>query len=151
MSKEQYRDHILAVLRERVTQSEDKRKEALEEYLAVTMAAESVSTGERLADMIPPVMTDLYEKWMNMFVDKLFESQEENVLQLICDGSEENNAALVLAYIMFLESARMEEQIDKDLKQYALEHSDDEDLGDTAASYIRARMAQVAATAKKSQ
>lgn len=151
MSKEHYREHILGVLRERVTQTEEKRKEALEEYLAVTMAAESVASGERLADMIPPVMTDLYEKWMNMFADKLFESQQENVLALICDNSEENNAALVLAYIMFLESARMEEQIDKDLKTYALEHSDDEDLGNTAASYIRARMAQIAATAKGRQ
>jgi hypothetical protein len=65
-------------------------------------------------------------------------------VELLCDGTDDNNAALVLAYIMFLESARMEKQIDEDLRQHGMGVSGADDLGDLAASYIRAQMARVA-------
>ena len=36
-------------------------------------------------------------------------------ITLLSDGSEDNEAALALAYVMFLESARMERQMAEDL------------------------------------
>ncbi|OGR40623.1 MAG: hypothetical protein A2051_13070 [Desulfovibrionales bacterium GWA2_65_9] len=72
----------------------------------------------------------------------------------MCDGSAENAAALTLAYVMFLESARMERQIDEDMAALgagaaAQGQCQDPALADMAASYIRARIGVLAEKAKK--
>jgi hypothetical protein len=142
MTPKQLREHIFSVIISKVEeQDEARRAEALTEFMAVTGTAGNAS--ETVADLIPPLMHDLYEKWIIMFVDRLLETVDARNIELLCDGSTDNNAALVLAYVMFLESARMEKQIDADLREHGLKAAGS-DLGDVAANYIRAQMARVA-------
>ncbi len=143
MNRKQIRAHIFATIISKVEeQDETRRLEALNEFLAVTGTAGNAS--EQVASLIPPIMHELYEKWITMFIDRLLETVDVNNIELLCDGSDGNNAALVLAYIMFLESARMEKQIDDDLREHGMKTSGREDLGDVAANYIRAQMAKIA-------
>jgi len=143
MNPKQIRKHIFTCIINKVEeQDEGKRLEALNEFMSLTGTAGSAS--EQVASLIPPIMHDLYEKWITMFIDRLLETVPSENIELLCDGCDDNNAALVLAYIMFLESARMEKQIDEDLKEHGLATSEDNDLGDLAASYIRAQMAKIA-------
>jgi len=143
MDPKQIRQHIFSVIINKVEeQDEAKRQEALSEFMAVTGTAGNA--GDQLASLIPPIMHDLYEKWITMFIDRLLETVPPENIELLCDGSDDNNAALALAYIMFLESAKMEKQIDEDLKEHGLSTAGDNDLGDLAANYIRTQMAKVA-------
>ena len=143
MTPKELRDHIFSTIINKVEeQDEAKRLEALNEFMAVTGTAGNAS--DKVASLIPPIMHDLYEKWITMFIDRLLETVDAQNVELLCDGSDNNNAALVLAYIMFLESERMEKQIDQDLKEHGLAASGANDLGDLAAEYIRAQMAKIA-------
>lgn len=147
MDPKQIRQHIFSVIINKVEeQDEGKRREALSEFMAVTGTAGNV--GDQVADLIPPIMHDLYEKWITMFIDRLLETVPSQNIELLCDGCDDNNAALVLAYIMFLESARMEKQIDDDLREHGLAASGNNDLGDLAADYIRTQMAKIAKQSK---
>lgn len=150
MNPKQIRTHIFTIIINKVEeQDEAKRVEALSEFMSVTGTAGSAS--EQVANLIPPLMHDLYEKWITMFIDRLLETVPTENIELLCDGCDDNNAALVLAYIMFLESAKMEKQIDQDLKEHGLAASDDNDLGDLAANYIRAQMAKIAEQASEDE
>lgn len=143
MTPKELREHIFNTIICKVEeQDETKRMEALNEFMTVTGTAGNASG--KIAELIPPIMHELYEKWITMFIDRLLETVAPKNIELLCDGAENNNAALVLAYIMFLESARMEEQIDQDLKEHGLAASGNNDLGDLAADYIRTQMAKVA-------
>lgn len=150
MTPKAIREHIFSVIINKVEeQDENKRLEALNEFMAVTGTAGNAT--EQVAKLIPPIMHDLYEKWITMFIDRLMETVPSENIELLCDGTDDNKAALVLAYIMFLESARMEEQIDKDLKEHGLKPSPEGDLGDLAANYIRAQMAKIAKQANEDE
>ncbi|MGE4420921.1 MAG: hypothetical protein AB7D39_01335 [Pseudodesulfovibrio sp.] len=143
MNKKQIRAHIFATIIGKVEdQDETRRLEALNEFMAVTGTAGSAS--EQVASLIPPIMHELYEKWITLFIDRLLETVDAKNIEILCDGSDDNNAALVLAYVMFLESARMEKQIDEDLRQHGMKGTGQDDMGDVAASYIRAQMAKIA-------
>jgi len=143
MSQKQIREHLFAVIINKVEEQDaGKRQEALAEFMSVTGTAGN--TSKQIAELIPPIMHDLYEKWITLFIDRLMETVDSQNIELLCDGNADNNAALVLAYIMFLESARMEKQIDTDLKEHGLMASEDNDLGDLAANYIRTQMAKIA-------
>lgn len=137
------REHLYTVIMDKVSTEADSRKEALSDFFAVTGTVVD-ARADKVAELVPPVLPNLYDKWVNMFLDRLFETMPAENIELIADGTEENNAAAVLAYIMFLESERMEKQIAEDLKSYGLEHTGDEDMGDLAAQYIRASMDKVA-------
>ena len=141
MEPKAIRSHIFSVIISKVEeQDEAKRKEALAEFMSITGTAGNVP--DQVAELIPPIMSDLYTKWITLFIDRLLETVEQKNVELLCDGTDENNAALVLAYIMFLESARMEEQIDRDLREHGLRAPGD-DMGDLAANYLRAQMAKI--------
>ena len=143
MDPKAVRTHIFSVIMNKVeAQDDEKRKEALAEFMAVTGTAGNAP--DQVAELIPPIMHDLYEKWITLFIDRLLETVDLENVKLLCDGTDDNNAALVLAYIMFMESARMEAQIPKDLHEHGLKASGDNDLGDLAANYIRTQMAKIA-------
>lgn len=143
MSPKQIRQHIFSVIISKVEeQDETKRQEALSEFMAIT--GTGGNAGEQVASLIPPIMHDLYEKWITLFIDRLLETVPTQNIELLCDGSDDNKGALVLAYVMFLESARMEKQIDEDLREHGLAVSGNNDLGDLAANYIRTQMAKIA-------
>lgn len=152
MTADNARAHITALLLERTSQDEARRKEALRDYLDVTQATTDRATSEALAGLIPALMPALYAKWIGMFVDRLLATVPLEQIELVCDGSAANAAALTLAYVMFLESARMERQIDEDLAALgvgAAADGQDQALADMAASYIRARLGVLADKAKK--
>ena len=137
------RGHITLVILQRLDQDTARRTEALSDYLAITMPNLDETTATRLGGLVPTILPDLYAKWITMFVERLFETVPRNQLELLCDGSEENAATLLLIYIMFLESERMEQQIEDDLKSYGLEHSNDQDTGSIVADYLRAKVDQL--------
>ncbi len=150
MSDNLLREHIRTTILNRIEeQDQDKRAEALSEFMAVTGVAPREETMQSVAEMVPPIMHELYEKWIAMFADRLLETAPHNAVELLCDGTEENSAALVLTYIMFLESERMEKQIDKDLAEYGKGKAGSDELGDLASSYIRARLSAMADKAGK--
>ncbi len=152
MTAETARAHITALLCERTAQDEARRKEALRDYLNVTQAAVDPAAADALAGMIPALLPGLYAKWIGMFADRLLATVPLAQLAPLCDGSAGNAAALTLAYVMFLESARMEQQIDADLAALgagATDQGQNPALADMAASYIRARLGVLAETTKK--
>ncbi|WP_419784949.1 hypothetical protein [Pseudodesulfovibrio sp.] len=141
------RTHVFSVIMHKIeAQDETKRREALAEFMSVTGTGGNAT--DKVVEMIPPLMGELYEKWVTMFVDRLMETVDLKNIELLCDGTDENNAALALAYIMFLESARMEKQIDQDLHEQGLSASGNNDMGDLAANYLRAQMAKIAQDTK---
>lgn len=152
MTAETARAHITILLLERTAQDEARRKEALRDYLDVAQATTDAAASEALAGMIPALMPTLHAKWIGMFADRLLETVPLAQLAPLCDGSAENAAALSLAYVMFLESARMERQIDADLAALgarAAATDQDQALADLAASYIRTRLGVLAEKTKK--
>ncbi|WP_461211155.1 hypothetical protein [Desulfocurvus sp. DL9XJH121] len=143
LAREAMREHVRGVILERLDREAGRRAEALTEFFAVTMADADPRAVDRLAELVPPVLPELYEKWVAMFLERFFETVPMDQLEHLCDGSEGNNAALILVYLMFLESERMEAQIDKDLREYGHKMTGADDAGDLAAAYIRARMAKL--------
>lgn len=140
LSKAQMRAHIFLVILDKFSSSTERRQEALTEYLLVTLPNISQETAAKLASLIPDILPELYSKWIDQFADKLFETIPDNQLQHLCSGSTENNASLGLVFLMFMESERMEHQMEEDLRQYALKHSGSEDMGDLVAAYLRGKV-----------
>ncbi len=145
------RKQIVAIILERLSSSDDRRQEALDQYFAVSMPNMADDMSAKVAALVPPLMQALYEKWANMFADSLFANLPEEQLAYLTNGDKENEAALALAYIMFMESARMEEQSQKDLEAYGREHTGEGEEAELAAGYIRAKIAMLAAEMGKKQ
>ena len=141
LTQAQMRAHIFLVILDRFSSSRERRQEALAEYLLVTMPNVPEDAARRLAELIPDLMPDLYSKWIGEFASRLFETVPDEQLQHLCDGSVENNTALGLVFLMFMESERMERQTEEDLRAYALKHSGSEDMGDLVAAYLRGKVA----------
>ena len=140
-SERMLREHLTGVLLEKTeAQGAAERTEAVKEFLAVTMTASDDRAAERVAEFVPPLLPELYRKWIGMFVDRLFETVPREALNALCDGADESNAAIVLAYVMFLESERMEKQIDADMKILAAGADENGEMEELAAGYIRTHM-----------
>ena len=107
--------HIHKVLYQRTLQSQEGRQEAIRELLGAVRPDLSAQAAACVAETVPPLLPELHRKWIGLFVDRLFETASPAQLEILCDHSEENNAALALAYVMFLESERMEKVIAEDL------------------------------------
>ncbi|WP_022660415.1 hypothetical protein [Paucidesulfovibrio longus] len=139
------REQLYGVIMERVDQDAERRKEALTEYLLVTGSA-AEGAAEQVAELVPPVLPELYAKWVNMFLDRLFETVPVEQIEILADGSEQNNAAAIMAYLMFLESERMEKQVAEDLAGCGLSAGGQgqDGAGGISAEFIRTRMAEVA-------
>jgi hypothetical protein len=139
------RQHVHATILRYVSHSEARRQEAIREYLLVMQPEMPVAAMNVFATKTPPLLPDLYNKWIGMFVDRLFETLPPQQIELVCDGAEDNNAALVLAYIMFLESERMEKQIEEDLENSALSG----EQASAMAGYVTQEMARINQDARK--
>ncbi|MEW5772809.1 MAG: hypothetical protein AB1916_04730 [Thermodesulfobacteriota bacterium] len=132
-----------AVMR-RLACDQGSRAHALREYMSVSMPNVDEDEAQRLADMAPPLLGELYARWADMFVDRLLETVEREALEALCSGRVEDEAALALAFIMFLESERMEAQVQEDLERYGRERSLDRDAGAVAAAFLRSRIQDLA-------
>ncbi len=137
------RAHIREKVLERLTSDQDRRYEALREYFAVAAPVMDYDAACTVSSLIPPVLLDLYEKWVSMFTKRLFETVPVEQVKVLCDGTRENTTALLLVYLMYIESATMEKQIDEDLRAYGEKHAKDEDFGIVAGAYLRAQMAEL--------
>ncbi len=149
MHDEQQRAHIRRTILDRFQQGEDRRQEALQEFLALTMPSASSEHCAKLATLIPAVTPELYDKWISLFLDRLQETVAPEQVQDMCDGTESSNAVIMLVFLMFMESERMEKQIAEDLAVYGRQHSGDPDLGLTVAEYLRAKTASLGQQLKK--
>ncbi|WP_027178934.1 hypothetical protein [Maridesulfovibrio bastinii] len=145
MQEKQIREYIHSIVMEKCTHSEEARKDALKEFIAMTMPNLDENAINTVKDMIPPI-TALYDKWANMFIDRLLETIPEEQIQELCNGTPDNKSALILVYIMFMESERMEKQIAEDISEYASTQNDE--AGNLASEYIRAKLMQIAENQK---
>jgi hypothetical protein len=145
LSLAQLRAHIFLVILDKFSGGRERRQEALTEYFLVTMPNVPEDAAKRLAELIPDLMPELYSKWIGEFADRLFETVPDEQLQHLCDGTVENNAALGLVFLMFMESERMEKQTEDDLREYARKHSGADDMGDLVAEYLRGKVAALRA------
>ena len=135
-----FRLHIHKVLFQRTLDSQQGRQEALRELLGATRPDLPPEAAACVAETVPPLLPELHRKWIGMFVDKLFETAGQQQVEILCDGSQENNAALALAYVMFLESERMEKVIAEDME--SLDVLGGEGIAEIAAS-LCARLSRV--------
>lgn len=135
------REKARAALMRRVARTDDAgRAEALAAFVSMARPDLGTDAARVLAEKTPRLLPTLTEKWVGMFVDRLFETVPSAQIAILCDGTEENEAALALAYVMFLESARMEKQMAEDLAACDLPAG--EDGSDLAAEVCR-RLAMV--------
>jgi hypothetical protein len=132
--------HIHKVLYRRILDSQESRQEAIRDLLGATRPDLAPEAAACVAEAVPPLLPELHRKWIGLFVDKLFETANPAQIEVLCDGSEENGAALALAYVMFLESERMEKMIEEDMA--AVEALGRYDLAGAAAS-LCARLTRV--------
>jgi len=139
-----------AVMR-RLAAGDAGRAHALREYLAVSMPNVAEDEAARLADLVPPLLGELYVRWADMFVDRLLETVPREALDELCSGREQDEAALALAFIMFLESERMETVVQEDLERYGRERSGESDAGAVAAAFLRNRIAELARSQEERQ
>ena len=104
------------ILLARVARTEDAgRAEALTAFVGLARPDLGPEAAAIVAETAPRLLPKLTEKWVGLFVDRLLETVPHVQIAELCDGTAENEAALALAYVMFLESARMEKQIAEDL------------------------------------
>lgn len=128
-----------AVMR-RLTADSAVRAQALREYVALSMPNVAEAETLRLVGLVPPLLDTLYARWTDMFVDRLLQTVPREALEALCSGSAKDEAALALAFVMFLESERMERQVDQDLEHYGAERSGNRDAGAVAAAFLRAKL-----------
>ncbi|KHK03317.1 hypothetical protein [Desulfovibrio sp. TomC] len=106
------RDILLA----RIARTGDAgRAEALSAFVGLSRPDLGPDAAGIIADVAPVLPLALTEKWVGMFIARLLETVPHVQVAELCDGSAENEAALALAYVMFLESERMEKQMAEDL------------------------------------
>lgn len=127
-----FRLHIHKALYQRILESQDGREEAVRELIGATRPDLPPQVAAMVAEAVPPLLPELHRKWIGLFVDRLFETANHAQIEVLCDGSQENNAALALAYVMFLESERMEGIIAQDLE--SVEGLGGKDMASVAAA-----------------
>jgi len=148
LTREEMRAKIFLTLLAKFPSDPSQRHEALRDYFLVTLPGMTVEMASQLASLVPSIMPKLYERWISLFAERLFATIPEPQLQVFLSGGQENDAALALVFLMFLESARMEEQMEKDLREYAAAHAHDPDMGNAVAAYLRAKVEDLARTVR---
>lgn len=146
MTDEAVRARVREVLLRQVDSDAGRRQEALREFFAVTMPQMDEAEAARLAELAPPLAPALIEKWIALFTDRLLETVARPQIEELCAGGPKSDATLVLVYIMFMESARMERQVAEDLSAPGAAGAD-EGLAQALAAYFRAKLQAAGARA----
>lgn len=131
------REQVRQILLARVARTDSGREEAIREFVGITRPDLGPDAPEVIAAKAQPVPPALTEKWIDLFVDRLFETVPIAQIELLCDGGEDNEAALALAYVMFLESERMERQMAEDLAAWGTDAN-----GAAVVAEVRQSLAQ---------
>lgn len=143
MDMQTLRTHLARVILTRLSDTQGRRQEALGEFMGVTLPSVDEKAADKVASLVPEIPKAIYEKWVSMFVDRLFETVPLEQLAELCNDTEENNATISLVYVMFMESQRMEQQVAQDLAQLGMELAQQDDVGNTLADYLRAKLANM--------
>ncbi len=117
LSPAERRAKIVLTLVAKFPWSVPQRQEAVRDDLLVTVPIMTLEAATRLAELVPAMVPKLSEKWIAMVVDWLLETIPDPQLQVLWSGGAKNDAALALVFLMYLESARMEAQMEADLKE----------------------------------
>ena len=132
MQKKEYVSYIEKTILSYINQqNSEKRQGALEDFLEVTSMITDKESAKEVANMVPALPEKLYIKWIGLFAESLFEKIDMQTLTELCSGTKENISALILIYMMFLESSRMET-----LKEYALKYTHKKDIKGNEAAFL---------------
>ncbi len=142
MTHEDIQKHIVATVLERFDRASPSRQDALQEFMSVTLPSIDNRAAQQLSGMVPTIPDAIYEKWATMFAQRMQETVPQAQLLLLCDGTQENNATLCLVYLMFMESARMEQEIAQDLYALGLESTATDAVGNMLGAYFKHRLDQ---------
>lgn len=143
LTPDEARAHLVASVLRHLSRDAERRTEALEEFLTVTMPDMDERGTRALSSMVPQLPEALYGKWASMFVDRLQETVPPEHVAALCDGSEENDATIALVYVMFMESEKMEKQVAADLHALGIAQAGEDgkdDAGALLGAYLRARL-----------
>lgn len=116
MTEAQQRTFIADRILSRIAGKGERRDEALRAAIALAIPNLDDSSTAGIAAAIPELPASLYQKWVSMFVDRLLETVPSAQIEELCLGTPESDASLLLVYVMFMESARMEAVVAEDLK-----------------------------------
>lgn len=112
------KDYIVQTIVKRFSTDQQKREEALREVMALTHQDLSDQALADLAQAIPPLPPELYEKWACLFAEKMLATVDPSHIQELCVPDQANQSTLALLFAMFMESETMEKQKATDLKEY---------------------------------
>lgn len=113
---EAMRAFITARILSRIAGAGESRDEALRAVLGVAAPGVDDATLAALVAKTPELPASLYEKWVGAFAERLLETVPHEQIRELCLNTAESNASLQLVYAMFMESARMEEEVAADLE-----------------------------------
>lgn len=142
MDTKELKTYIITAILKRLDENPTSRHEALQEFMGVSLPSVGDASANSVSRLIPELPLSVYEKWATMFAERLLETVPRNQVEELCSGTEENNAALSLVYLMFMESERMEKQVAEDLAALGVSMSAIDDAGNALGSYLRARLAE---------
>lgn len=145
MNTHEIKNYVVQLIASSVVTESDTRLSNLLEFLSVVAPQENKEGPlTRWCQRIPSLLPELYERWASQFAERMLETIPQNQLELLCNGEQENDAALKLAFVMFMESERMEKQVIQDLTSGAFKSNTEEDqlLLDTLAQALSSRLRQ---------
>ncbi|MCG8529658.1 MAG: hypothetical protein MI749_03215 [Desulfovibrionales bacterium] len=131
------RNHLILTVTNRIDTSLNTRAEALQEFMDVTLPTIEKAASTEIAQHVPTLPEEVYAKWAGMFADRMLQTVKTQQLAAMCDGTDESNATVILVYLMFMESERMEQQIAKDLAELGVAASQTDEVGNFLGDYLR--------------
>ena len=140
ISVEAMRAFITARILSGVAGARARRDEALRAVLGVAAPGVDDATMEELVAKTPELPASLYEKWAGMFADRLLETVPLEQVEDLCKPDNGSRATLVLVYLMFMESERMEKQIPKDLEDLVSKLPDPDGAALRLSAWLRQKM-----------
>lgn len=132
MEEAQQRQFIAERILSRIAGKGERRDEALRAVIDLAIPNLDDKAIAGIAAAIPELPLPLYRKWVDMFVDRLLETVCPQQIEELCRGTPESDASLLLVYVMFMESARMERVVARDLKAL-----DEKSVPDAADAWLR--------------
>lgn len=132
MNDAQQREFIAERILSRIAGKGLRRDEALRAVIDLAIPNLDDKAIAGIAAAIPELPLSLYRKWVDMFVDRLLETVCSQQIEELCRGTPESDASLLLVYVMFMESARMERVVARDLKAL-----DENNVPNSAGAWLR--------------
>lgn len=140
MERSALRTTIISTVLDRISSEDSRREEALAGVLNLTVPEVDKEIAQDLAALIPALPLSLYEKWAGMFADRLLETVPVEQVEDLCKPGNENRATLILVYLMFMESERMEKQVPEDLKKLVAGLPDPDGAALQLSTWLRHKM-----------